>query len=214
MVDIKEDTIKHAQEAFAETIALKVSQLRRFVKKGTNSILTGDYIEEVVRSFINSWIGNRMLLRGTFYSSEFEASKNNPLQIDGIVYDPSLGPSILLEGNFIIVHPRFCTNVIEIKTTYSENLKNFKNRLDKIHNLYMRHIGKPQIMGVIISDKNPEKKSEILTSTGEIRSAYEYYASAWSPIFILFKELNDDYEPFYPAIEAMIKAIFTKPVIL
>ena len=44
-----ENVIQHAIEAFAETVALKVKQLRRYVPKQkdlTNTDLTGAFIEE------------------------------------------------------------------------------------------------------------------------------------------------------------------------
>ena len=47
-----EDILKHARESFSETIELKIKQLRRYIKKGGNPALTGDYIESLVRGFI------------------------------------------------------------------------------------------------------------------------------------------------------------------
>ena len=50
------------------------------------------------------------------------------MQIDGIVYDPTKGPLILSEGDFALVHPAFCSGVVEIKTTIA-SIKAFEERL-------------------------------------------------------------------------------------
>jgi hypothetical protein len=115
-----ENVIQNAIEAFSETVALKVKQLRRYIPKEralTNQDRTGAFIEELVRGFIQGWIGHQQLLHGTFYDKKHAESNEKPLQIDGIGYDPMRGPVILREGSFVIVHPAFCSGVIEIKTT-------------------------------------------------------------------------------------------------
>jgi len=205
-----EDVLKHAREAFTETIALKVQQLRRYIKKGTNSALTGSFIEELVRGFIQRWIGHRWYLTGTFYSAEFEKSGAKPLQIDGIVYDPTAGPLILHEGGFAVIHPAFCTSVVEVKTSHSSIL-DFEKRLQQIYSQYMHHVTTPQVMGVVIADSDPEKHSWIQIKDKYIW-AYEYNAVPWCPIFILFQEDNNEYTPFEPAINAMIRAIYRNQI--
>lgn len=205
----QEDVLQHAREAFAETVLLKVQQLRRYVPKGSNPDLTGAYIEEVVRSFVRDWIGHRLLLHGTFHSKEFADSGEKPLQIDGIVYDPTSGPLVLRGGDFAVVHPAFCTSVIEIKTSYQGKMTAFEHRLQEIYAKYMHHVTKPQVMGIVIADKDPDKASQIQWNEETTFYGYNYKIANWCPIFILFKEENDEYEPFYPAIDAMIRAIYT-----
>lgn len=195
-----EKVLKYAVMAFAETIILKVKQLRDYVPKKrdlTNTELTGNYTEELVRGFIQNWIGHRELLTGTFYFQAFIDSNQKPLQVDGIVYDPLKGPVTIREGNFVIVHPAFCVGIIEIKMTYN-NIKDFEERLQLLSKQYLGHLGKPHVMGVVIADKDPEKNSIL---------AYNNFSLC--PIFILFKDKGDgDYEPYTPAIEAMIEAIY------
>lgn len=194
-----ENVLKYPATVFAETIILKVKQLRDYVpkkRKRTNTDLTGKYIEELVRGFIHDWIGHKELLTGTFYFQKFIDSKLKPPQIDGIVYDPLKGPVTIREGNFVIVHPAFCVGIIEIKMTC--NIKNLEKRLQSHSNKYLCHLGKPHVMGVVIADKDPEKNS-----------LHDYNNFYLCPIFILFKEKEDgEYEPYVPAIEAMIKAIY------
>jgi len=201
-----EDVLKHAREAFAETVALKVEQLYRYVPRGSNSALTGAFIEELVRGFIQKWIGHRQLLCGTLHSTEFEQSKATPLQIDGIVYDPQKGPAILEEGGFVVVHPAFCTNVIEIKTSVPSLMK-FEERLRKIYERYMHHATSCHVMGVVIADADPIKKS-LVSQGGREFPAYRYFMGGWCPIFILFKKAGGKYEPQYEAIDAMIHSIY------
>jgi hypothetical protein len=205
----KEDVLQYAREAFAETIALKVKQLRRFIPKKrdeTNTDLTGAYIEEVVRGFISNCIGNQRLVQGTLYCNACDVSREPAMQIDGIVYDPTKGPAILLEGNFALLHPAFCAGVVEIKTTIS-NIRDFEDRLQVIHQRYMGHLPSTHVMGVVIADAAPEKTSQLRTRDGRILDYHNYFTVPICPIFILFKEGEQEYEPFMPAIDAMIRAV-------
>jgi len=204
---LEEDVLTHVREAFAETVILKVQQLYRYVPRGSNSALTGHFIEELVRGFVQEWLGHRRLLSGTFYSHEFETSHRNPLQIDGIVHDPHKGPVILEEGGFVVVHPAFCTNVIEIKTSIG-SVTTFQDRLRDIYHLYMHHTTTPHIMGIVIADSDPERHSIVGEQTAN-HHAYNYHFAGWCPIFILFSEHNGEYRPYFPAIDAMIRCIYT-----
>jgi len=201
-----ENPVKHAQEAFQETIALKLQHLRRYIKKGTNATLTGAYIEEVVRSFIRKWIGPLQLRHGTFYSQEFEDSGKKPLQIDGIVWNPKAGPAILEENEFLVVHPVFCTGVIEIKMS-DHPISDFRDRLQIIYETYMHFCSKSNVMGIVISDSDPEGKSKTKFMDKEI-NLFDYQKCGCCPIFILFKEKDNEFTPFPQAIESMIKAIY------
>jgi hypothetical protein len=204
---LAEDVLTHVREAFAETVALKVQQLYRYVPRGSNSALTGHFIEELVRGFVQQWLGHRRLLSGTLYSSEFATSQRTPLQIDGIVHDPHKGPVILEEGGFVVVHPAFCTNVIEIKTSVG-SVTSFQERLREIYALYMHHTTTPHIMGIVIADSDAERHSIIAGRSPEY-PAYHYHLAGWCPIFILFTEDNGEYRPHFPAIDAMIRCIYS-----
>lgn len=199
----KEDCLKYTCESFVDNFKMKLQQLRTYIPKGTNPTLTGAYIESVVRSQIQMWIRNLRICNGTFFSEEFKNLKVNSLQIDGIIYDPSAGPTILDLGDFIIVHPAFCTNVIEIKTSLN-SIRDFEKRLLKVHRLYFHHMPHNHVMGIVIHDKEPDKISNINNN----ENLYDFNTANICPIFVLFKELNDDYEPFYPAIKNMIKAMY------
>lgn len=206
---LKEDVLQHAREAFAETIGLKVKQLRRFIPKKkdeTNTDLTGAYVEEVVRGFISNWIGNQRLVHGTLYCKACEESREPAMQIDGIVYDPTKGPAILHEGTFALVHPAFCAGVIEIKTTIS-SIKKFEERLRTIHQRYMSHLPSTHVMGVVIADADPENTSTLTTTDGRHLDYHNYNTIPLCPIFILFKEAEQEYDPFMPAIDALIRAV-------
>jgi hypothetical protein len=200
-----EDVLKHAREAFAQTIRLKVEQLYRYVPRGSNTELTGDFVEELVRGFIQKWLGHRRLLSGTFYSTEFEESHATPLQVDGIVHDPQIGPVILEEGGFVVVHPAFCTSVIEIKTSVN-SVPDFQTRLRQIYDTYMHHRTTCHVMGVVIADADAVTKSRV-SQGGREFLAYEYYRGGWCPVFILFSENDGKYEPHFKAIDAMIRGI-------
>ena len=133
------------------------------------------------------------------------------MQIDGIVYDPEKGPITLLEGDFAIVDPRFSSNVIEIKKSLSgTSVTKFHERLECIHTSYMFHVHHAHVMGIVIADNDPEQHSWIANEHlhGEGVSTFNYSFGGLCPIFILFKETNGEFEPFYPAIDALIRAIY------
>lgn len=220
---IKEDVLLAAKEAFCETISLKLQQLRRVVPKGTNSEITGDYVEAMVRGFIKDWISPCELRSGTMFphdsmpldqiKDEFKAKAHTPKQIDGIVFDPRLGPPILKEDGFIVAHPVFCRGIIEIKTSVN-SLKDFEGRLQTLYYQYMYQYDSvtPQVMGIVIQDSDPEKHShpdwfQRSLSDGKKKNwpIFDYNVVPHCPIFVLF---NDEYEPYMPAIDAMIRAIF------
>jgi hypothetical protein len=208
------ELLKYAAKTFAETVALKVKQLRNCVPKEkhlTNPDLTGRYIEELVRGFVRRWIGHQQLLHGTFFPEPRRGTREKPLQVDGIVYDPNCGPVTLQEGDFVIVHPAFCSGVIEVKTTLKiGGIDDLEHDLQKIHERYFAE-GVPttprcHIMGVVIADKDPGRVSKRRSGADPY---YTYWSGGLCPIFVLFKETEDlQYLPFPPAIEAMIHAIY------
>src|SRR5262249_11928649 len=151
-----QDAIDAAKEAFWQTIRLKIEQLYRFVPKGANPELTGNYVEELVRGFIQGWISPCVLAHGTLHPADanehLPAGERKPKQIDGIVYDPRMGPGVIREGSFVVVHPRFCRGVIEVKTSEAD-LKGFQERLQLLWRQYFEpypHFGHaPAVMGVV-----------------------------------------------------------------
>jgi len=203
-----EDVLKHARDAFAETIALKIQLLEKYVRVGANPALTGGYIEAVVRSFVRNWIGHRRLCHGTFYSDEFRASRKKPMQIDGIVYDPASGPAILDEEDFLVVHPAYCTSVIEIKKSVS-SVTRFEKRLQDIYARYFHHLTKCQVMGIVIHDADPEAVSHYDGSDGNRHPIFNHRNASICPIFVLFQKKGNKFIPYVPAIDRMIRAVYT-----
>lgn len=231
------EVLNDAAQAFADTIALKVQQLRKYIPKAnaaTNTAVTGAYIEELVRGFVRGWIGHRELLHGTLYSPPHAQRGEKSPQLDGIVYDPKLGPPIIREGDFAILHPLLCDGIIEIKTT-CKSIKRLERRLWDIHWRYqspLGRIGTSKVMGIVISDPDPEKVSvcrrrgkaplnfydfesqalrrELLVGKRDPRTAaaFDSFDTTLCPIFVLFKEDNGELTPHDAAIRAMIRAIY------
>ncbi|SRR5579883_278411 len=204
----EENVLAPAVQAFCETVKLKFQQFRRVVPKGSNSALTGAFVEELVRGFVGTWISPSLLMHGTLYPHDtYKLLPPGPSpwpegcfpkQIDGIVYDPRLGPAIIREGSFLVTHPAFCRGIIEIKTS-EQDLKGFKTRLEVLHWQYLvgcSCAGPQSVMGIVIQDSNPE------------RHACPRLFDSVYPIFILFKEEEGEYEPNCPMIETMIRTIF------
>jgi hypothetical protein len=205
-----------AIEAFWQTIRLKLQLFHSAVPKGTNATVAGDFIEELVRGFIRDWIQPCQLLRGTLHPFNVNPEYPEPgvPQIDGIVFDPRQGPPVIREGNFIVVHPQFCPGVIEIKKS-DDKLRALEDRLTGLHRqFYRRGIMVNQsftsVMGVVIHDPDPEGHSHP-DWVAPNQSLHEIVYQGFCPIFILFKEVKPgvEYEPYEPAIEAMMSTIFS-----
>jgi hypothetical protein len=211
-----DDRFHAAREAFHQTIKLKLEQFYTYVPKGSNSDLTGEYIEELVRGFVRDWISPCQLLNGTLYPHDFNPAFGQPAtpkQIDGIVFDPRMGPHVIREGGFVVTHPAFCRGIIEIKTS-EQRLHDFQDRLAALHRQYFVRgllLKTPQeIMGIVIHDPDPEKHSrpDWLSPSGS--ALHEIGRGGHCPIFILFKQTSGGFEPFTPAIDAMLEVVFAQ----
>src|SRR5713101_7405190 len=183
------DYLQAARAAFCETISLKMQQFRRVVPKGANPALTGAYVEELVRGFVQDWISPSLLLHGTFYPHEnknpYFPTETNPKQIDGIVYDPRLGPPVVREGSFLVVHPAFCRGVIEIKTS-EPRLQLFESRLTALWQQYFfsSSLTVRSIMGIIIQDPEPDVHSAADWREPNSPLFDAYSLQPYNPIFI------------------------------
>ncbi|MFO1046049.1 MAG: hypothetical protein U0941_30085 [Planctomycetaceae bacterium] len=215
------DAIAAAKAAFAQTIQLKLDQFHAVAPKGSNSALAGDFIEELVRGFIRDWIQPCSLLRGSMCPIDINEAYLNPSipQIDGIVFDPRQGPSIIREGNFVVAHPQFCPGIIEIKKSET-NLKEFESRLQDLHKQFycrgsvgttsqMITVASHAVMGIVIHDPDPNTHSHPTWHQAS-PSLHEIQYGGHCPIFILFKEKirGVEYEPYDPAISSMMETIF------
>jgi hypothetical protein len=207
------DPLKAAKEAFHQTVCLKLRQFYGVLPKGCNSELTGDFVEALVRGFIQDWISPCVLANGTMIP--FDANRNlsldalRPKQIDGIVYDPRMGPPVIREGDFLVAHPLFCRGVIEIKASEAD-LAGFQQRLWAHYRQYFEPLGADHrlandVMGIVIADPNPRAKSR---ASPPGRYLYDARGSMHCPVFILFQNVDGEFSPYEPAIDSLMKAIF------
>jgi hypothetical protein len=210
------DFLAAAKRAFSETISLKMQQLYDVVPKNQNAALTGAFVEELVRGFVRQWIAPCLLMHGTLHphdaSTLVPPHEWSPKQIDGIVFDPRRGPSIIREGDFLVVHPIFCRGIVEIKTSCPD-LMGFENRLQGLYWQYLapydsfaRH--HDLVMGIVIQDQDPERHSFPSELHGQ--PIHAWGRGSHCPVFILFREAQGDYTPYEPGIEALIRAVFTR----
>lgn len=137
---MNDDILNYAREAFCDSIQLKMQQFYKVVPKGSNPALTGAFVEELVRGFVKDWLSPSHLTHGTLYphdcNNQMPSGENRPRQIDGIVFDPRLGPAIIREGGFMVMHPRLCQGVIEIKTSYPD-MPDLERHLQTLYSQYL-----------------------------------------------------------------------------
>jgi hypothetical protein len=211
-----QDVLSAVIEAFSETVQLKLEQFYRVVPKGSNSDLTGEFVEAVVRGFVRQWIAPCQLCHGTFHphdaAKDLPGENLGPSQIDGIVYDPRLGPTIIGEEGFVVVHPAFCRGIVEIKAS-TNSMKGFEDCLQLRYRKYLAPawegwpaMSNHDVMGIVLHDADPQRRSHPDWLSGI--PLYHYRLVGHCPIFILFEEDNGDYKPYTAAIDAMIKAFY------
>jgi hypothetical protein len=172
---------------------------------GTNSDLASRFLEAQVRSLIAERLAPKRLVAGSFSAPGITAPEAGPPYVEDIIYDQRRGPLLLDTGAFVIANPGTCAGVIQFRPS-AGNVPKFQARLREIALTYFprRHPG--CVMGIIIGDSDPEKKSVICRS-GRRFQAYDFTNSKWCPTFILFCRRDERYQPHLPALEALLANI-------
>jgi hypothetical protein len=212
-----DDVLKAVKRAFSGTVSLKLQQFYSVVPKGSNPDLTGKFVEEVVRGFVQQWISPCQLCHGTLHPHDnapnLGPDEHRPRQIDGIVYDHRLGPAVIREGSFVVTHPAFCRGIIEIKTSVTD-VNRFEEDLKARYRQYLApawqgcggEVSEGNVMGIVVQDSEPKRRRgpDWMGDYG----FHDYSLAGHCPIFFLFKEANGNYEPYEPGIDALIKAVY------
>ena len=208
-------TIEQTVDLFCETVSLKIRLFHKLFPQGEHNHLTGLYIEELVRTFIANWIHPFEIVAGSMLpwdacsdelliSAGMSAAIKKPRQLDGIVYDSSLGPYILREGGFTVVHPAFSRGIVEIKKSFPKISKFYRHLCDLHAQFLYPFDGRmSQVFAVVIRHSNPEKANRVP------KRKYKYYDYSHvdhCPIFILF---DNEYQPQKVAIYKLIEFLFT-----
>ena len=145
---------------------------------------------------------------GIYKGSLWCPQSRKMLQIDGLVWQPSFGPPLLREGNFLLLHPKTVGAVVEIKTSVNNHeLREFHNRLKDIWQNYLNPYGHfiKNVIGIVLSHPNPKEASSPKWNLVRGEKAELYKRTACFPIYILFKKIDDfTYEPYDPAIREML----------
>ena len=127
-----------------------------------------------------------------------------PTQVDGIIYDSMLGPCILKEGNFSVIHPAFCRGLLEIKKSIP-SLKKLHRHLYDLHAVFMHPFEgrNSQVFAVVVRHNNPEKASKMPKRKYKY---HDYDQVNHCPIFLLF---DNDFKPHKEAIYKLIEFLYT-----
>ena len=148
-----------------------------------NTSVIGEYIENVIRIMVKSWVYPFAVSSGTVLFKDLKKQK----QIDGIVWERHRAPVLLEEGNFAAVLPDNVKGIIEIKAyAGSKDIKELQERLDgfreDINHFYQGSVMNwGGVCGVII--RSP------LSDDSEIEN---YEKDKESPCYVLFKEKDED----------------------
>ena len=200
---VANEALESAARAFANLILAKVKVFRDIVHRRENPEVIGDIIEELIREYINSWLAPMGIYNGSLWCSQSQKM----MQIDGLVWQPSFGPPLLRQGNFLLLHPNTARAAVEIKTS-ENNLKALRDRLSEIWSEYFEPVGYPRrdCLGVVLHHPDPDGASRPTWNVVEGHPIELHMKALHAhPIYILFKRVSEfEYEPFMPAVEAML----------
>jgi hypothetical protein len=194
--------IKRAAADFAQNIASGLAQFHRLVPSESNPDLANRFLEAQVRKLVEDRLNQKRLVSGVFSTQGASSSETGPPLIEGAVYDPKRGPILLERGRFSIVNPATCVGMVEIKPS-AANLSKFQAHLREISRAYFYGREPGLVMGVLVSDAEPAKKSIIWRNSRKF-VAHEFTNPKWCPIFVLFARRSGGYEPYFPALEAFL----------
>jgi hypothetical protein len=188
---------------FAGNIASRLSEFQRFVPSGSNPDGTNRFLEAQVRSLVEAYLTPKRLLSGVFRAPGASDPTTAPSLIEGAVHDPQRGQPTFEQGGFCVINPATCAGLIEIRPTVS-NISKFQTRLREIAQTHFYGRRPGMVMGIVVSDVTPEKKS-IVHRYGKTFPSYQFAHPKWCPIFILFSRREGLFEPHFPAIEALVE---------
>jgi hypothetical protein len=194
--------LKMAAREFAGEIARRVGEFEGLVPAGSDLVLANIFLEAQVQSLVEELLRPKRLVSGIFSVPGASVATSVPRFVVGAVCDPGRGRPMLERGGFCVVKPASCVGCILIKPSVP-NISKFENRLREIamRHFYGRLPG--MVMGIVVSDATPGKKSDIWTRWKRFR-AHQFTHPKWCPIFILFSREGGVFRPHFPAIEAMV----------
>jgi len=135
-----------------------VGKFQRISHLVSHNATTGNYHEEILKSFLKHFLSDRFSIKSGFV---FEDNERVSKQIDIIIVDESYPATyIFKEGDFAIVRPEAVVAVIEVKTTLNaaqfkmavENIASAKSLMEFPTNLVGAIFGYETDGAAIISD--------------------------------------------------------------
>jgi hypothetical protein len=194
--------LKQSAAQFVAHLTGRLADFHRHIPPGPNPALTLHFLEDQVCALLAARLAPRRLVSGTIRPPvTLDPEANVPFLRD-IIYDPQLGPSPIDTAGFSIIKPAACAGVIRIQPC-THNTAKFEAHLRDIALNLIRNRHPSRVMGIVIADPDPEKKS-IVRRKGRTFQAHEFTSGKWCPIYILFTRRGNTYQPYLPAIEALL----------
>lgn len=109
-------------DRMAQHITRELMAFYKLVRETTtNNDVLGALVEERLRKMLRRWLGGLQLATGSL------AGLPADYQIDGIIWDPTIRPALIEEGETVVVDPLAVAGLLEIKA--SCNIEDFARRL-------------------------------------------------------------------------------------
>jgi len=183
----------------AQEIILKKYEIIKVLTD--NSAVKGGYIESIIRSMIENWVKPYVVSNGVIV-----LDRELDYQIDGIIWERHRAPALVEEGNFVAVLPDSIRAVTEIKSTANKaQIEELQKRLQEIRAQITKYTGiqifpySATICGIVI--RTTEEIEEELTN--------KYSTDTPTPVFVLFREKNGEFEPIKGMLWRLANYIYT-----
>lgn len=119
----------------------------------TNDDVLGALVEERIRRLLRRWLGSKQLGTGSL------AGLPADYQIDGIVWDPTVRPALLEEGEIVIIDPLAALGLVEVKAScdieqFSRRLFDLAAHIGGYYDRFAEGRSHPPMFGFVIWDKD------------------------------------------------------------
>jgi hypothetical protein len=197
--------IKRIADEFTQGVLPRLRALQNFFPPEANPETVGEFLVQVVAQQLQRRLAPKRLCPGILHAAKNPSTYPNFPIIEAIIHDPTKGPATIENGRFAVVSPDVCAGAIDLKP-WVANLDKFETKLALTQKAHFPSGPPGRVMGVVVRDPEPNKKSDIWKK-GRHWRAYDLAGPHWCPVYILFSYKAAQYEPYLPAIEALFANI-------
>jgi hypothetical protein len=197
--------IKRIADEFSQATLPRLRALQNFFPPEASPETVGEFLVQVVAQQLQKRLAPKRLCPGILHQPKNPSSYPNCQIIEAIIHDPTKGPPTIENGRLAVLSPDVCAGAIDLRP-WVANLDKLETKLALTQKAHFPSAPSGRVMGVLVRDPEPIKKSDIWKK-GRHWRAYDHAGPYWCPVYILFSYKAAQYEPHQPAIEALFANI-------